>query len=144
MLATYPDKRFVNFLLRGIEKGFRIGFTYKSIQLKSHYQNLLSAMDHPQVVQDCLEKELEAERVIKVGGLEKAWQQGIHCSPFGVIPKKHKPDAWRLILDLSHPESHSVNDGINKDLCSLSYVLLDDIIVCIMVTGKGSMLANGH
>ena len=93
MLATYPDKRFVNFLLRGIEKGFRIGFTYTSIQLKSHYQNLLSAMDHPQVVQDYLERELEAEQVIKVGGLEKAWQQGIHCSPFGVIPKKHKPDA---------------------------------------------------
>ena len=142
MLATYPDKRFVNFLLRGIEKGFRIGFTYTSIQLKSHYQNLLSAMDHPQVVQDYLEKELEAERVIKVGGLEKAWQQGIHCSPFGVIPKKHKPDAWRLILDLSHPESHNVNDGINKDLCSLPYVSLDDLIACIMVTGKGSMLAK--
>ena len=83
MLATYPDKRFVNFLLREVEKGFRIGFTYKFIQLKSHYQNLLSAIDHPQVVQDYLEKEVEAERVIKVGGLEKAWQQGITVAHLG-------------------------------------------------------------
>ena len=71
-LATYPDKRFMNFLLWGIEKGFRIGFTYKSIQLKTRNHNLLSAMDHPQVVQDYLEKELEVEWVIKVGDWEKA------------------------------------------------------------------------
>ena len=43
-----------------------------------------------------------------------------------------------------HPgsENHSVNDGINKDLFSLSYVSLDDLIACIMVTGKESMLAK--
>ena len=55
-------------------------------------------------------------------------QQGIHCSPFGVIPKKHRPDAWRLIVDLSHTENDSVNDGINKELYSLSYVPLGDVI----------------
>ena len=141
MLATYPDKTFANFLLRGIENGFRVGFA-NTIQLKSHYQNLLSAMDHPAVVQEYLERELEGNRVIKVGSLESALQQGIHCSPFGVIPKKHKPDAWRLIVDLSHPENHSVNDGINKELCSLSYVSLDDVITCIILTGKGTLLAK--
>ena len=33
-------------------------------------------------------------------------------SRFGVIPKKNKPNSWRLILDLSFPFDHSVNDGI--------------------------------
>ena len=35
---------------------------------------------------------------------------------------------WRLIIDLSHPAGHSVNDGIPKNLCSLSYVMLDTAI----------------
>ena len=58
LLATYPDKRFANLLLRGlgIESGLRIGLImYKSIQLRSHYLNFLSAMDHLQVVQDYLD-----------------------------------------------------------------------------------------
>ena len=56
MLATYPDKRFANFLVRGIESGFRIGFNRNMVQLKSRHQNLLSAVDHPQVVQAYLDK----------------------------------------------------------------------------------------
>ena len=34
----------------------------------------------------------------------------IHISRLGVIPKNHKPDKWRLIVDLSYPTGHSVND----------------------------------
>ena len=42
-------------------------------------------------------------------------------SPFGVIPKKDV-GKWRLIVDLSHPEEASINDGIDKALVSISYV----------------------
>ena len=42
-----------------------------------------------------------------------------HISSLGVIPKKNKPGSWRLILDLSHPEGFSVNDGIRREECSL-------------------------
>ena len=49
-----------------------------------------------------------------------------HVSRFGVIPKNHQPDIWRLIIDLSHPKGYSVNDGIPKDLCSMSYITTDD------------------
>lgn len=41
-----------------------------------------------------------------------------HISNFEVIPKRH---ISRLIVDLSYPVGHSVNDGIPKSLCSLSY-----------------------
>ena len=58
MLATYPDKTFVNFLLRGIKNGFRIGFACNSVHLKGQYQNLLSAMDHPEVIQTYLDNEM--------------------------------------------------------------------------------------
>ena len=59
----------------------------------------------------------------------------VHASPFGVIPKKHKPDRWRLILDLSAPDRASVNDGISKEDSSLSYVSIDDITHCILACG---------
>jgi len=59
-----------------------------------------------------------------------------------VIPKKHKPGQWRLILDLSSPDEHSVNDGIVKELASLSYVSVDDVTAIITKLGKGAVLAQ--
>ena len=41
--------------------------------------------------------------------------QDLHVSSFGVIPKKGQPDKWPLIMDLSSPQGHSVNDGINPE-----------------------------
>ena len=52
-----------------------------------------------------------------------------HTSPIGVIPKKSKPNKWRLILDLSSPSGHNVNDGIAKELASLSYVSVDEVVL---------------
>ena len=54
----------------------------------------------------------------------------IHCqiSPFGVIPKKAKPVKWCLIVDLSSPMNASVNDGINRDMCHISYITIDSIV----------------
>jgi len=53
---------------------------------------------------------------------------GVHCSPFGVIPQKGKPGKWRLILNMSAPEGFSVNDEIPKDLYSLGYMSVDDLV----------------
>ena len=61
---------------------------------------------------------------------------------FGVIPKPSQPGKWRLIVDLSHPESASVNDGIHPDLCSLSYASIDDAVAQIIHKGKGMHLAK--
>ena len=66
-----------------------------------------------------------------------------------MIPKKgvHK---WRLILDLSSPEGQKVNDGIQPDLCSLTYVSVcsltyvsvDDAARIIVQAGRGALLAK--
>ena len=50
---------------------------------------------------------------------------GMHFSSSGVIPKHHQPGKWRLILDLSNTQGHSVNDGIDPRLCSLQYISVD-------------------
>ena len=63
-------------------------------------------------------------------------------SRFGVIPKRHQPGQWRLILDLSNPAGHSVNDGISGEDYSLQYMKVDDIIAGIMRLGQGSLMAK--
>ena len=65
-----------------------------------------------------------------------------HISRFGVIPKSHQPNKWRLIIDLSHPQGKSVNDGVQKDLCSMAYISVDDAIRKIITLGKGTLLAK--
>ena len=66
----------------------------------------------------------------------------IHTSPFGVIPEKSRPNKWRLILDLTSPNRYSVNDGVEKELTSPSYVLVDDVIIQVRQLGQGTMMAK--
>ena len=63
-------------------------------------------------------------------------------SRFGVIPKRHQPGKWPLILDLSSPAGHSVNDGIGGEDYSLQYVMVHDIIAGTMQLGRGSLTAK--
>ena len=60
-----------------------------------------------------------------LGPFQRDKMPEVHVSPLGVIPKSG-PGKWRLILDFSSPEGGSVNDGITKELCSLSYMSVDE------------------
>jgi hypothetical protein len=99
-----------------------------------------SASDHPDVVDAYLSSELAARRV--AGQFTSPPVPLLHVSPFGVIPKNHQPGKWRLILDLSSPAGHSVNDGIPKDLYSLQYVKVDDAIRALVDMGPGALMAK--
>ena len=57
----------------------------------------------------------------------------VHVSPFGVILKSE--GKWRLIVDLSSPKGGSVNDGIRKELCSLSYMSVDEVAASVVKLG---------
>ena len=54
----------------------------------------------------------------------------------------HQPNKWRLIVDLSYPKGHSVNYGIPKSLCSLSYISVDDAINQIIAIGPNTLLTK--
>lgn len=43
-------------------------------------------------------------------------------------------------VDFSSPKKHSVNHGISTDMCSLSYVSVDDAAKLIMARGPGACL----
>ena len=137
-LRNHPDKQFTEYLIQGITQGFRIGFNY-SQPLRSSKNNMISADQHPEIIDDYLANEFHLNRISLV---PKDFQPSVHISPFGVIPKRNKPGKWRLILDLSSPDHYSVNEGISKELCSLSYTSIDEIVKRIIQLGQGAQLAK--
>ena len=83
-LQTHRDQELVQFFLKGITQGFRIGFNYHSQQLKPSKKNLEGALSHPDVVQDYLRTEINMGLLI--GPLDNAYKLVTHISRFGVIP----------------------------------------------------------
>jgi len=85
-LSDHPDKRFSSFILSGIKEGFRIGFirfqplsqTYGNF----HCPSLI-------LVSNYLSREVELGRMWQLPA--GVFPRGIHVSPIGLIPKKHRP-----------------------------------------------------
>ena len=89
----------------------------------------------------CIRDRLAAGRII--GPFEPQELPGAQVSRFGIIPKASQPDKRRLIVDLSSPKGHSVNDGIPPELCSLSYASVDQAVEKILKLGQGGPAGKG-
>ena len=139
-LTQHPNQPLVQFFLKGISQGFRIGFNQLPQGLKSARKNLNGALQHPQIVEEYLSTEVSHHRV--AGPFNKEPPLTAHINRFGVIPKRHQPNKWRLIVDLSYPAGQSVNDGIPKTLCGLSYITIDSAIQNILQLGPDTLLAK--
>ena len=141
-LQHHPDKEWVRYVCEGIRDGFRLGFAGQREALRPCARNMKSADEHPQVIQQYLDREVAEGRVWDVGTVAEADAMHIQRSPFGVIPKKGQPGKWRLILNLSAPDRASVNDGIEGELCSLEYLSVDELVREVLRRGKGTQLAK--
>ena len=140
MIAQHPDRQFAAVILRGLQEGFRVGFEYQKWgRLKQAKHNMRSCEELPAVVEGYLEKECRLGHT--VGPLDISELSIAHISPFGVIPKKGE-GKWRLIVNLSFPEGHSVNDFIPEAPSSVSYVTVDMIADRIAELGQGTMMAK--
>ena len=140
LLASHPNAQLTDFFIKGILQGFRIGFKQPLKSLVSAKRNLNCALQHPDTVEEYLTDEIAHGRV--AGPFQKEVTPAAHISRFGVIPKHHQPNKWRLIIDLSHPVNCSVNGGIPKELCSLTYITVDSAIQHIQRVGQGTLLAK--
>ena len=130
-LASYPDQRFVSYLLAGLSQGFRVGAS-GSLVARHSVRNHLSCSSSPAAVNSYIISGRAAGRLW--GPLPSS--AGVHLSPIGLVPKGHSGEAWRMIVDLCHPRGHSVNDLIPSDLCSLSYPAVDDAVDYILFLGR--------
>ena len=139
LLTSHPDKEYVNYLLRGIREGFRIGFK-EAGSVSSARKNMRSALENSEVVSAYLAE--EKRRGVLLGPFERGEVPGVHLNRFGVIPKSSQPGKWRLIVDLSHPEGRSVNDFIQPELCTLQYVRVEEVVQELVRLGPGAKMAK--
>ena len=72
--------------------------------------NMHSALENAVVVQGYLTKKIAQHHIIEPGHPE-AVPACTQTSLFGVILKPHQHGKWHLIVNLSSPETRSVNDG---------------------------------
>ena len=95
----------------------------------SPYQSTCSlhaALIHPFVIDVYLETEVSCSRVARPFTMPLF--PDLHISHFGVVPKSNQLGKWRLILDLTSPVGHSVNDSIPNTPFSIQYVTVDSFI----------------
>ena len=130
-------------LLQGIQNGFRIGIP-TGFQCTPRPRNLRSALEHPDVVQAYLDREVRLGRMARLAPNDMAavTTLGLQISPCGVIPKCNRPDKWRLIVNLSAPLGASTNDAIDSELSSVAYASIDDAGHMINLLGQGCLLAK--
>ena len=139
-LCFHPDQGKVDFVISGITSGFRIGFDPLMVSLRSATQNMPSASHHPSVIDLYLLRELQKGRVADPYSISPI--PNLHVNRFGVIPKKYKPGKWRLILDLSSPLGHSVNNRIPNKPFSSQCMKVDDVISRIMYYYQGTLMVK--
>ena len=137
-LSSYPDQDLASFIRNGLVHGFRIGYHKGRECLRSRGRNHPSALANPNVVDQKIQAELLAGRLL--GPLLPHEAAQVHTSPLGLVPKAHQSNKWRMIHDLSTPLQHSVNDGILPDLCSLQYSRVDDAVHIIHQLGRDTQL----
>uniref|UniRef100_A0A1X7T116 Reverse transcriptase domain-containing protein n=1 Tax=Amphimedon queenslandica TaxID=400682 RepID=A0A1X7T116_AMPQE len=135
-LASLPDKTLAQFFRRGMREGFRVWFNSSS-PLWSAKGNLASVEEHPVAVREYIEDELRQATIRSALPGEV-----VHTSPIGLIPKGGQPGKFRLIVDLSSPHRASVKDGINPELCSLSYSSVDEAVAWVHRCRRGALMAK--
>jgi len=140
-LTNYPDQEFAQYLLQGIQHGFHIGFQGNT-QGRRAKRNLRSAYEHPEVIDAYLAREVDLRRVVRLHPTAAHALPNLRISPIGVIPKRNRPNKWRLIVELSSTEGSSVNDGVDPALCSTRYASMDDAVSIIQKLGWGTRLAK--
>ena len=108
-----------------------------------HCKNLRSALDNAEDVTRLLQQELEKGYVF--GPFEEPPFDTYRISPLGIAESKYSHKK-RLIVDLSAPHDNgvhsSLNDLIDKDDFSLSYVKIDDAIKIINSLGSKAWLCK--
>ena len=90
-------------------------------------------------VREKLKNELELGRI--AGPFSSPPFPTFRCSPLALIPKKAEGE-FRLVLNLSYPRNQSVNDFIDRNLCTVWYSSMDDAVRVIQKLEKGALLAK--
>ena len=97
-----------------------------------------SALEHPQIIQDCLDKECSLGRMLGPFRVtEMGWLLPCHINRFG---QKDTIQVNGTLIPSSHfPRGKSVNDGIDSAFCSLLFTTMEQVAA---IFSRGALLAN--
>ena len=135
-LTSMPDRALAELLHWGTSQGFRVGFN-RSLPLRAARGNLASVEENPSSIKDYLDGELREATIRSAFPGET-----VHVSLIDLVPKGGQPGKFWLIVDLSSPWGGSVNDGIDPELCSLSYSLVDEAVRRVRQSGPWALMAK--
>ena len=132
----------MDYLRAGLEHGFDTLVSDINLQTKE-CKNLLTARENPSIVQELLDA--ECTKGYAYGPFSDTPFENYRVSPIGIAIGKYSGKK-RLIIDLSSPHKSklhsSINELIDKDQCTLSYVRIDDALNKICEFGKGAILCK--
>ena len=111
------------YLVSGFTSGFSIGCT--DLTPGDVYDNLPSCQEAPCIIDEYIEKEKSAGRL--VGPFPPQSSAIKRISPIGLIPKK-AAGTYRVIHHLSYPAGSSVNDHISRTNKAVQYGSIDDAV----------------
>ena len=125
-------------LITGFSDGFHIpceGDLHRRPVPCNHPSLLL----HPSIARDMIRDETRLGRI--AGPFPAPPLKDYVVSPLGLIPKKD-PGRFRIIHDLSFPKGASVNSGIPREFCSVSYEDFDFFVSLLTTVGQGCFIAK--
>lgn len=139
-MQHHPDKQFVQYLINGLREGFDTLVRETDLPTME-CKNLRSALKDPEAIDSIIATEVEKGYLR--GPFKEPPFLKYRVSPIGLVEGKYSGKK-RLIVDLSsphdNPEHLSVNDLIDKESCSLTYVKIDDATKEIKRMGRGAIL----
>ena len=122
-------------------RGFSSGFSlhYSGARAPSDPKNLRSAVINAVIVKQKIQAEIDAGRVANPFD---SWPiPTLRVLPLGLVPK-WEPGEYRLIHHLSYPSVDSVNDFIDRDLCSVQYTSFDEAVHMVQDLGRACLLGK--
>ena len=121
------DPERTSYLVDGFRNGFDIGFA-KPI-CGSSASNSAAVKCRPHILKELIDKELKHGRFL--GPFQHPPFDRVHINPLNFVPKK-APNQFRLIDNLSLPEGASVNEGIPRSRCTVSYPTIQNLVDAIL------------
>ena len=139
LIDSNYDQQLAHNLIHGFTYGFHIPFSGSSQSHNSHPRNHPSVLDNAALVDKMIKSELELGRI--AGPFSFVPLNNFVISPLGLIPKK-EVGSFRLIHDLSFPKGNSINFGIPREFCTVSYEDYDYFVPMLAYVGRGCYIAK--
>ena len=135
-LADYPNIRKRDYLIAGFANGFPLGRTGSPSQSEIP-KNHKGCLDNLKFARELVNKEVRLRRVL--GPYKLPPIKDLYCSPLNLVPKAGSPGQFRLIHNLSHPDSefNSVNACIPDSEAKVVYQKFDVAIRIALKEGPG-------